>query len=620
MRNKTLRMTRAMRTALLVLLLSAVGMGKMYAQNFTVGDLNYSVNDDGVSVTVTGYGYASGDLAIPSNISYEGNTYSVTSIGDYAFDCCYGLTNITIPNSVTSIGDYAFSGCNGLTNITIGNSVTSIGEYAFADCSGLTNITIPNSVTSIGFATFYGCSGLTNLTIGNSVTSIGFAAFYGCSGLTNITIPNSVTSIGVIAFAACYGLGQIVVETGNATYDSRENCNAIIETGTNTLRVGCKNTTIPNSVTSIGATAFEGCSGLTNITIPNSVTSIGEFAFAYCSGLTNITIPNSVTSIGEYAFAGCEGLTNITIPNSVTSIGECAFYDCYGLTNITIPNSVTSIGFATFYGCSSLTNITIPNSVTTIGDGAFEGCYGLTNITIGNSVTSIGDYAFYDCWNLGEVITLGPEPPTLEGRVFEDCEKLIVCCGSKDAYMASEWANYFGTIEEDCTLHNVTVDEGNMTGGSVSASVSSTELGEEVQLSITPDEGMMLASLTISNANDPEQTVPFYPIGRSTSAYGFIMPPFDVVVTAAFTPNTSVGENSNAEASAYPNPTNGQMYIKAEGLKYISICNMLGQTVYEGNACGNAFEYDLGRHGVGLYLVRIETANGMAVKKVTVVE
>ena len=186
--------------------------------------------------------------------------------------------------------------------------------------------------------------------------------------------------------------------------------------------------------------------------------------------------------------------------------------------------------------------------------------------------------------------------------------------------MASEWANYFGTIEEDCSPHDVTVDEGNMTGGNVSASVSSTELGEEVQLTITPDEGMMLASLTISNANDSEQTVPFYPIGRSTSVYGFIMPPFDVVVTAAFTPNTSVGENSNAEASAYPNPTNGQIKIEAEGLKHITISNMLGQTVYEGKANGDAFEYDFGRHCAGHYLVRIETANGVAVKKVSITQ
>ena len=198
---------------------------------------------------------------------------SVTSIGDGAFDHCSGLTSVTIPNSVTSIGDDAFRECSSLTSVTIGNSVTSIGGSAFSGCSGLTSVTIPNSVTSIGHDAFGGCSGLTSVTIGNSVTSIGNRAFSVCSGLTSITIPNSVTSIGHA------GLTSIVVENGNSNYDSRSNCNAIIETATNTLIFGCKNTIIPNSVTSFGNDAFYGCLGLTSITIPNSVTRIGDGVF-----------------------------------------------------------------------------------------------------------------------------------------------------------------------------------------------------------------------------------------------------------------------------------------------------------------------------------------------------
>ena len=230
------------------------------------------------------------------------------------------------------------------------------------------DIVIPSSVTDLG-KTY-------------SVTSIGDGAFYDCDGLTSITIPNSVTSIENRAFSGCNSLTNIMVENGNTVYDSRENCNAIIETTTNTLIVGCKNTLIPNSVTSIGDGAFYDCDGLTSITIPNSVTSIGDGAFYDCDGLTSITIPNSVTSIGYQAFCYCDGLTSITIPNSVTSIGESAFWNCDGLTSITIPNSVTSIGNQAFCDCDGLTSITIPNSVTSIGTRAFDNCENLTSIKV----------------------------------------------------------------------------------------------------------------------------------------------------------------------------------------------------------------------------------------------
>ena len=356
---------------------------------------------------------------------------SVTSIGSYAFRDCSGLTSVTIGNSVTSIGESAFYNCSGLTkaefasieslcNISFGssnanplyyskhlyingqevtdlvipNSVTSIGQYALYNCSGLKSVTIPNSVTSIGEGAFSGCSGLTSVTIPNSVTSIGSYAFYNCSGLTSVTIPSSVTSIGGSAFY-CSGLTSINVENGNPQYDSRDNCNAIIKTSTNTLVVGCQNTTIPSSVTSIGASAFYGCSSLVSIDIPNSVTSIGSSAFRRCNGLTSIDIPNSVTSIGQSAFDGCSGLTSVTIPNSVTSIGNYAFRGCSGLTSVTIPNSVTSIGGYAFYGCSGLTSIDIPNSVTSIGGSAFSGCSGLTSVTCqAKNVPSTGTSVF----------------------------------------------------------------------------------------------------------------------------------------------------------------------------------------------------------------------------------
>ena len=416
-----------------ILLLAILWPLTATAYDFVVDGIGYDINGNEATVTTKRnpglpyFGY-SGSVVIPATVTYNGTTYPVTEIGIYAFYGCSELTSIDIPNSVTKIAQEAFGNCDGLTSIVvesgnprydsrnncnaiietannvlivgckntiIPNSVTKIGNLAFDCCYSLTSIVIPNSVTSIGHHAFYGCTGLTSIDIPNSVTKIGEHAFAWCTGLTSIDISNSVTEIGNYAFYDCKGLTSIVVESGNPKYDSRNNCNAIIETADNTLIVGCKNTIIPNSVTVIGQGAFHGCTGLTSIDIPNSVTAIGNEAFYGCEGLTSIDIPNSVTSIGHYAFYDCKGLTSIVIPNSVTSIGNYAFYDCIGLTSIVIPNSVTAIGSYAFYGCEGLTSIDIPNSVTEIGIYAFAWCSGLTSIVIPNSVTEIGLGAFY---------------------------------------------------------------------------------------------------------------------------------------------------------------------------------------------------------------------------------
>lgn len=274
-------------------------------------------------------------ITIPNN---------VTSIGERAFKSCTGLTSVTIGSGVTEIGVEAFDGCNGLTsvslncqkigswftssnikNLTIGSGVTEIGNYAFFECMSLTSVTMLNGVTSIGNSAFSECRGMTAITIPNSVESIGSSAFSYCGSLTAVTIGNSVTSIGSSAFSPCGGLTSIKVESGNSIYDSRDNCNAIIETKSNTLILGCKNTFIPSSVTSISSSAFSGCSGLTSMTIPNSVTSIEEYAFYNCSGLTSVTIGNNVTSIGSSAFRYCSGLTDFysnveDVPNTGSDV------------------------------------------------------------------------------------------------------------------------------------------------------------------------------------------------------------------------------------------------------------------------------------------------------------
>ena len=326
-------------TGILLLCCSAI-----YAYSFKVDGIYYNTSGTNASVTYLYYNSNnnsiaySGDIVIPESVEYNGVTYSVTSIGNFAFYYCSGLTSLEIPNSVTSIGDAAIEHCHGLTSVKIPNSVTQISNWAFNDCTGLTTVEIGNSVTWIGNNAFSGCSSLTSVVIPNSVTSIGSSAFEDCSSLTSVEIPNSVTSIG--------------------------------------------------------SSAFEDCSSLTSVEIPNSVTSIGAYTFQYCSSLTSVVIPNSLTSIGRSAFLGCSNLTSVYIKDMAAwcKIGFAdnesnplhyahnLYLNDEKVTELVIPESVTSIGDYAFYGCSSLTSVVIPNSVTSIGDWAFEGCYGLERI------------------------------------------------------------------------------------------------------------------------------------------------------------------------------------------------------------------------------------------------
>ena len=367
------------------------------------------------------------DLVAWCNISFGSGQATPCYWARHLFLNGEEVTEVIVPNEVTLIRSHVFQGCTNITSIVVHDGVTSIGDYAFCGCSGLTSITIPDRVTKIRNYAFSGCSGLTSITIPDSVTRIEYSAFSGCSGLTSITIPESVTSIGNNAFLACSGLTSI---------------------------------TIPDSVTSIGNDTFYNCSRLTSITIPDSVTSIGNSAFRGCSGLTSIAIPDSVTSIGVSAFRGCSGLTSIAIPDSVTSIGNDAFSGCYGVTEVhisdvaawcgisfgssdsnpcyyahrlildgeevtslVIPDGVTSIGNYAFDSCSGLTSITIPDSVTSIGDYAFCGCSGLASVTIPDGVTSIGNSAFRFCSGLTS-ITILDSVTSIGNNTFENCSGL----------------------------------------------------------------------------------------------------------------------------------------------------------------------------------------------------
>ena len=343
-------------TFLLAVLMSMVG-AKAFAHDFAVanGDgkaiyYKYKRINNSTEVEVSYRGSSSssysneysGVVNIPESVTYDGETYPVTSIGESAFSSCKGLTSVTIPNSVTSIGTLAFGYCSGLTEINVDENNTAY--------SSIDGVVFNKSQTEL---VCYPGGKQGAYTIPNSVTSIGSKAFSGCSGLTSVTINSN--AIASKTYTESYSMKDIFGEQVNQYV-------------------------LGDSVKSIGVYAFRDCTGLTSVTIGNSVTSIGSSAFEKCTGLTSIEIPNSVTSIRSEAFYYCTGLTSVTIGNSVTSIGYKAFYNCTGLTSIEIPNSVTSIGSEAFYNCTGLTSVTIGNSVTSIASRAFSGCSGLTDI------------------------------------------------------------------------------------------------------------------------------------------------------------------------------------------------------------------------------------------------
>ena len=401
--------------------------------------------------TVTSIGkYAFAECKAVQTITLGNN---VASIGYSAFYYCDKITSITIPDSVVSIGSDAFYSCLNLSNITIGNSVTRVGESAFNNTayykeatnwnnsvlyignilirakSGLPNeYSILDNTTCVADAAFYNFTDLTSIIIPNSIIAIGRDAFSGCTGLisvyindlssfcgiqfnsvksnplayaqklyvnnellTDLVISDSITNISALAFYNYISvLESITVSKDNQVYDSRDDCNAIINSENNSLILGCKNTVIPNTVTNIGDYSFYGCNDLTNASIPNTVTNIG--AYAFCStGLMSVSIPESVTNIGVSAFSKCNSLSDATIECSI--IGDSAFHSCVELSNLSISNNTTHIGSFSFYNCSYLTSVTIPNSVTYIGRNAFDST-GITSVIIPNSVTYMGTYAF----------------------------------------------------------------------------------------------------------------------------------------------------------------------------------------------------------------------------------
>ena len=492
MLKKVLSGKTAWLLAVLPALFMAAGMAEEERTD-TSGQWRYVLEDGGATITGR-VEEPAGDLVIPGEL----DGVAVTGIGACAFEDCWELTGITIPDGVTGIGDYAFNGCSDLIDLNIPDSVTSIGGYAFGWCTSIAGIAIPAGVTHMGDNPFeYYKSGMVDVSPDNPVFSmadgvlfdnerkallycpidkagaytvpegtlrIGGSAFADCRDLTSLTLPDSVTEIGSSAFTFCSGLTGVILPRGMNVIEDR----AFNWTGLTGMH-------IPDGVTQIGEFAFNFCTDLTNLTLPDSVTDIGVRAFYQCRGLYGVMIPDSVTSIGEEAFTGCDNLTFIVEEGSFAKqyaqeneipyihVDEAEWTDAggqwlymldgggatitghvkYPAGDLMIPIEldgvpVTGIGAYAFAECSEITGVIIPESVTSIGNYAFGWCYGLTVMSVPDSVTEIGDNPFAAC-GLAE-IRVSPDHPAfsqIDGVLFDKpCETVLAYPDAREGVYA----------------------------------------------------------------------------------------------------------------------------------------------------------------------------------------
>ena len=469
-------------TILLTVLMSMFGT-KAFAHDIAIANkdgvtiyYNWINDNTELAVSYRGINYGSytnrysGDVVIPESVEYEGKTYSVTSIGSYAFKGCSGLTSVTIPNSVTSIREYAFANCSGLTSVTIPNSVTSIREYAFANCYILTSVTIPNSVTSIGSYAFSGCSDMVSVTIGNSVTFIGMYAFAYCGSLPSVVIGSGVTSIEDKAFystnikktiwltntpptGASYAQGEINY-VANKEYDIS---NKVVYPFLSSYFVVDGVRYVPVSLSDKTCDAIDCVYGesATSITIASTVTYKGiamkvkdvKPYIGYDNQYIESLTIDYDGELGYSAFTRCKSLKSVSLGEKVKGIGREAFGDCVSLTSVTIPNLVETINEYTFSACLALNTVKIGSKVKVINQYAFSGCEALSTITIPKSVTDIDSSVFNSCKSLKEVIITDSELELNLGSngsrpLFSTCPLDSVYIGRNINYSTDENSGY----------------------------------------------------------------------------------------------------------------------------------------------------------------------------------
>lgn len=400
---------------------------------------------------------------IPSDYS---GTYivpdGITIIIGTAFQNTTNLTGVTLPSSLLVIEGGAFQSSS-ITSIVIPNSVTEIGSSAFAS-SSLATITLGTGLTNISSSCFES-SNLTSVTVPEGVTEINSRAFAGCSSLTTINLPSTLSYLSSDAFEGC-PLEHISVADGNTTFDTRNDCNALIYTSTNKLVLGCKNSTIPEGIEIIGAQAFEG-KMITSVTIPSTVTTIESSAFNNCWALTSCNLPNSVVKIGDYAFQGI-GLTTplyndkffvfqpqntegeVTIPDGIVHITSTALAGCEKVTKINFPTSLKSVGLDVFWNIDSIRSIELPEGVDSLGRYVFDYCEKLETITLPSTLRYLDGSTFYHCDSLKTIICYA-ETPVIDGHnnlyesdvTEQSSVTLYVPDGSVAAYQTADgWSGF----------------------------------------------------------------------------------------------------------------------------------------------------------------------------------
>ena len=426
-----------------------------------------------------------------------------------------------------------------IRTVVIEEGVTEIGIRAISNCHNLTSVTIPSSVTSIGSNAFDGCTSLTEITIPNGVTTIGYEAFNQCSSLTSVKISSSVTDIDFPVFSDCSSLTTVDVASDNSSYSSADGM-LFDKDKTSLLWCPCVKTgafQIPAGVTSIGTSAFKGCSELTDIKIPDSVTSIGASAFAGCSKLTSIIIPDSVTKTGRYTFEECSSLISVTLSSSATSINDGEFLGCSSLKSITIPSGVTKIGYHSFVRCNSLTEINvdknnqflfsdehgvlfdknqsillvypagsshnsyaIPEGVKKIDSYAFSFCSNLTTVVIPASMNNLDAYAFILCSSLEEVTLLG-SVETIGSYAFYECENLAGMNIPDGVTSIGERAFYGCKNLESITIPSSVQSIGHLAFRNCSSLTKLTILSEQCQI-VNDSRTLGVPGTTTIYAND----------------------------------------------------------------------------------------------------------------------